>query len=287
LEKAFINPFGKNSSFRQKDDSYPEDIDDEEFIDDMKHLRDNGCYPFLKEDQSWRNLQMNFILDSLVNKSEKRKEVMKKYEDRLKELLHWSDPTPWIQTITTNGRVQNQVCIYFDADSKAPVNDWLQIRFQLPEIPMPQIRGPFIYIGTLQKPLDQETQLEMINYHKGIFHCSKYFGQPQHSEPQQSFEKYCNNMHKMLAHIAYTNVCNDPECKDCELQKINHESLADESERTGFSQDKCLEARELRDNIKHFCERKEIDSKDFILQLEKSATKKNLDPIVKEFLERY
>lgn len=209
---------------------------------------------------------------------------MKKYEDRLKELLHWSDPTPWIKTVTTEEAVENQVCIYFDADSKAPINDWLPIRFQSLTMGMPQIRGPFIYIGFLHKPRGQ-AQTEMINYHKSIFHISKYFGQPQQSE---YMKKYCNNLHKIMANIASTNVCNDPACKDCETQKINFRSLAEESEKTGLSQHDITEERrqnvEMVDKIKEVCARKGIDYKEYMLKLAKSGDPD--DPIVQEYLKR-
>ena len=84
---------------------------------------------------------------------------------------------------------------------------------------MPQIRGPFVFIGALNE-LKYQPQTEMINYHKGIFHSSKYFGQPQEEE---LIANYCKNLHKILAKMAAANVCNDPDCKDCETAKKRSE----------------------------------------------------------------
>jgi len=327
LEKAFINPYDKNSPFmgskndpyanvfdykndektavldlrtdkdlpteanetsqeqteeKPKDDNNSDHYDDEEFVDDMMALKEGNMDRFRNYDRFWRNIEMNWRLDLIMNNSEKRKDVMKKYEDRLKVLLNWTNPTAYIKTVThTDNAVENQVCIYFDADSKAPINDWLQIRFQTLTMGMPQIRGPFIYIGFLHKPRGQDTT-ENINYHKSIFHISKYFGQPQKSE---YMEKYCNNLHKIMGHMASTNVCNDQECGDCEAQKANFRSLAEESEKWGMSQHEVTENLEMVDKMKEVCARKGIDYKKYVLKLAKAGDPE--DPIVKEYLERH
>ena len=314
LEKAFINPYDKHSSFtsrnygahafayptlfdydkeektqvsnsraddKPKDDA--ENYEDEEFMEGMMALKARNHKHFRNYDQSWRTIERNLTVDLIKDKSKRRKAMMKKYEDRLKEVLNWTDPTPWIRTITTEGAVQNQVCIYFDADSKAPVNDWLRIRFSNLKNEMPQIRGPFVFIGALNELQDQP-QTEMINYHKGIFHSSKYFGQPQEEE---YIANYCENLHKILAKMASANVCNDPDCKDCETAKNNHRSLSDESEKTGLSQDEILRNRGLIESIKKVCEKKGINFDKYLLELAKSAAEENPDnQFVKDYLQR-
>merc|ERR1712127_959317 len=165
LEKAFINPFDKNSPFlRESDRAKPAESenksnepkkkeDDEtskdrsEFIDDINALAKGNIDRFRNYDRSWMYVEQNFRSDH-----QKRKQVMAKYENRLKELLNWKTPTPWIKTILTEGAVENQVCIYYDKDSEGAANDWLQIRFRSLRVHLPEIHGPFVLVNFLHKP---------------------------------------------------------------------------------------------------------------------------------------
>ena len=148
LEKAFVNPFGKNSPFLRESDrpkpvdsnvsseqsSNPRKREDDqtsknhsEFVDDITALTAGNFDRFRNYDRSWIGIELNFR-----SNQHKRKQVMKKYEERLKELLNWSNPTPWIKTILTENAVENQVCVYYDKDSKGAANDWLQTGAYLP-----------------------------------------------------------------------------------------------------------------------------------------------------------
>jgi len=134
---------------------------------------------------------------------EDREKVMKKYEDILIEKLGWNTPQMWRHQITSKGILQNKIVIYYDEDSEAPVNDWLNSRFNHSFITgiQPKIRGSFLYINQLDEKFG--TVEETINHHKGIFHNLRYYERvPDYrtmdeKEHTKLSEKYCRRLLKI------------------------------------------------------------------------------------------
>ena len=129
-----------------------------------------------------------FVTPDIDSNVPLRKKIMKSYEDRLKELLKWEEPTLWIQTIlhSYDGCIENQVFVYYDKKCKGPENDWLSHRFSylkdIPSIPgkfsaLPRINGTFLFIDQLHKPRRKDIALKRtrtLNFIKVHFHTSKY-----------------------------------------------------------------------------------------------------------------
>ena len=273
LEQVFVNPFGENSPFLSEP-TLPKSTESDkssEIIDDMKALTEGNLDRFRNYDRSWIDIESNF-----KSNHSKREQVMRKYETRLKELLNWSNPTPWIQTVTTEGSIENQVVVYYDADSKGQVNDWLNTRFR--SLIIPEIRGAFVFIGCLHdKPHKGQQNTEKINYHKTIFHTSKYYGQPGTnnyvSQESREMMKWGSNLRKVLEKICAEFVCGDQNCLDCNRQNVNNELMMEHCESTGLSRTQVTESFAKLDKMMTLCDRRGIEYDDFMLDYSKKLAK--------------
>lgn len=218
---------------------------------------------------------------------EDRERVMKKYEDILIEKLGWNSPQMWMMTITSKGKIENKVCVYYDEDSEAPVNDWLNTRFYhaFKAGQQPKIRGSFIYLNQLDNPKWAKGPIfESINYHKSIFHNLRYFGGVpnfQDTDPiehAKKYEKYGRRLGKIRAALPG---CSNEKCRDCE-----HVSDGDFKAFLKFTTEKnngCTveEAREAFDNAqeaKYHYDDKGIKAKDALQILQDMMEGDEKDP---------
>jgi len=218
---------------------------------------------------------------------EDRERVMKKYEDILLEKLGWNSPQMWMMTITSKGKIENKVCIYYDEDSEAPVNDWMHTRFYwaFNRGQLPKIRGSFIYLNQLDDPKwAQGPILESINYHKSIFHNLRYFDPVpsfQDTDPiehAKKYERYARRLGKIRAALPG---CSNEKCRNCE-----HVSDGNFKAFLEYATDKnngctIAEAREAFDNAieaKYHYDDKGIKAKDALNILQDMMEADDKDP---------
>lgn len=72
------------------------------------------------------------LFDNVCKSQQSFKVQEGSYVKRLKKLLKWKTPMIWLHT---NGSADdNKLCVYWDADSKAPLNDSMKIRLPAADI---------------------------------------------------------------------------------------------------------------------------------------------------------
>lgn len=159
LTRSFINPFDKNGPFKhywmQPHWQTAEDM----FISPVVH-------------DQW------FTPSGLSEKN--RSVIMRDYETRLKKLLNWKNPMMWINT--SGASDNNEMCVYWDGESTAPINDLVKTRY--PNAAscgcVPEMRGPVVYIEGLQakniRDLNDPNAVSVasLNWQKAQFYNKRY-----------------------------------------------------------------------------------------------------------------
>merc|ERR1712179_29483 len=105
---------------------------------------------------------------------------MRDYEKQLKKILKWEKPMMWLNT--SGASDNNEMCVYFDAASKAPINDWIKTRYPYADSCgcVPEMRGAVIYIEGLQARNvrsfndPDSTTVCSLNWQKAQFYNKRY-----------------------------------------------------------------------------------------------------------------
>jgi len=186
-----------------------------QWMDDSRLTKafENPC----DENGAFKGCETDLYTRSWID--EDRERIMKKYEDILIEKLGWNSPQMWMHTTGSLGKIENKVCIYYDEDSVAPLNDWLETRFDFAfnQGILPKIRGSFICVDELDKA-DWAVGRYTINYRKSIFHALRYFGDvpaAKNGDPVEQdklYAKYGCRLGKIRAALPG---CLKDRCRDC------------------------------------------------------------------------
>ena len=159
-------------------------------------------------------------------------------------------------------------------------------------VPIPEINGPFVLVNFLHKPRHEE-QTEVINYHKAVFHISKYQGQrfgPFCSQEDKKMKKYGNDLHKVIERLALENVCGEAGCEACGVLRENFKIMKETSKRTGVDPDEILETSEMEEHMMKLCEKQGVDYAAFMKglrnEMEKHAAENPDDPDVREYMKQ-
>jgi hypothetical protein len=157
LTESFVNPFDKKGAFKYYWDQPNWKENHDFFISPVVH----DCLIGSEKDME-------------VNRSF----IMRDYETRLKKLLNWKDPIMWLNT--SGASDNNQMCVYWDAASKAPINDSIKVRLPGADSQgcVPEMRGPVIYIEALQakniRSLKDAVAPNSLNWQKAEFYLKRY-----------------------------------------------------------------------------------------------------------------
>jgi len=159
LTRSFINPFDKRGPFKHYWAQPHWQTAEDMFISPVVH--DQWITPTGLDGRN-------------------RSIIMRDYETRLKKLLNWKNPMMWINT--SGASDNNEMCVYWDGDSSAPINDLVKTRY--PNAAscgcVPEMRGPVVYIEGLQakniRDLNDPTRVSVasLNYQKAQFYNKRY-----------------------------------------------------------------------------------------------------------------
>ena len=156
---------------------------------------------------------------------------LKKFNDRLRELLNWKDPSMQCGVVNDGQGISNQFCVFYDKASKMAVNEWIKCRHADIAVQWEnEVRGPFIYVQHLHEPYNQRGT-DNTNYHKGIFYnCMYYDVSNDHTRKSiKNHLKVADRARKAVTELAKTNVC--PPSKRCNHCR-RYQSLYLQNEKT-------------------------------------------------------